>query len=404
MKIKLIVPVALVMLAANSPAKALANASPLADADNGFGFKLLQLLAYDKAAQNIFISPYSASTILQMVGNGAADRTKTEMQQVLETANLSDADVNAANKKAAQYFNNQNTNLVLLSANNAIWYRPSFTVNPDFIAVNRDFFESTVDPLDFTDPHAVDVINRWAEDKTRGKITHLADGLIDPKNTEMMLANAVYFKAKWADPFKARDTRDRPFYLPDGSQKNIPLMRQTRSFAYQRGADFQSVRLPYQNPDLAMYVFLPDTNSTPEKLLSTLSGDSWQNVIKPAFSEEQGSLELPKFKFEYKVQLKAPLETLGMKDAFDPTRANFSGIAPQRLCISAVLQKTFVDVNEQGTEAAAATIVGIFGNAIMLPPPNQFEMIVNRPFLFLIEDNHTGIILFMGVVNNPLSD
>ena len=404
MKIKLIAPLALGLLAALLPATALADVSPLAVADNGFGFNLLQLLAQDETAQNIFISPYSASTVLQMVGNGAAGQTKTEMQQVLETANLSDADVNAANAKAARYFNHQDTNLVLLSANNAIWYRPSFTVNPDFIAVNRDHFEATVDPLDFTDPRAVEVINHWAEDKTHGKITHLADGMIDPNRTEMILANAVYFKGKWASPFKAHAIQNRPFCLRDGSQKTVPMMRQTHFFAYQRGADFQAIRLPYQNQDLAMYIFLPDTYSTPKKLLSTLNGDEWQSVIKPGFTNEQGLLELPKFKFEYKVQLKDPLETLGMKDAFDPTRANFSGIAPQQLCISAVLQKTFVDVNEQGTEAAAATIVGFYGSAIMIPPPNQFEMIVNRPFLFLIEDNHTGIILFMGIVNHPPAD
>ncbi len=404
MKNKLIAPLVLGLLAASSPATALAAASPLSAADNGFGFKLLQLLAQDETAQNIFISPYSASTVLHMVGNGAAGQTKTEMQQVLETANLSDADVNAANAKAARYFNNQDTNLVLLSANNAIWYRPSFTVNPDFIAANRNHFEATVDPLDFTDPQAANVINHWAETKTHGKITHLADGMIDPRNTEMILANAVYFKAKWAVPFEVRGTRDQPFYLRDGSQKTAPMMQQTRSFTYQRGADFQVIRLPYQNQDLAMYIFLPDTNSTPEKLLSTFNGGEWQNVIKPAFTNEQGLLEFPKFKLEYKVQLKDPLETLGMKDAFDLTRANFSGIAPQQLCISAVLQKTFVDVNEQGTEAAAATIVGMERNAIMMPPPNQFEMIVNRPFMFLIADDHTGIILFMGVVNHPSAD
>lgn len=384
-------------------AAALAGTSPLAAADNGFGFQLLQQLSQDQPAQNIFISPYSASTVLQMVGNGAAGQTKTEMQQVLETANLSDADVNAANKKVAGYFNNQDTNLVLLSANNALWYRPNFTVKADFIAENRGFFDATVAALDFADPDAAGVINRWAEDKTHGKITHLADGLIDP-STEMVLANAVYFKAKWADPFKVRETMDRPFNLRDGSQRSVPMMRKTRSFAYRRGADFQSVRLPYQNEDLALYVFLPDANSTPEKMLNALSGGGWQNEIKPGFKDEQGLLVLPKFKFDYKAKLKVPLKTMGMKDAFDPTRADFSGIAPQQLWISAVLQKTFVDVNEQGTEAAAATIAGIMAMAIMIPPPNQFEMVVDRPFVVLIEDNQTGIILFMGVVFDPSAD
>ena len=406
MQIKLVLTVALVVLVANLPATALAAASPLADADNGFGFKLLQLLSRDSSAQNIFISPYSASTVMQMVGNGAAGQTKTEMQSVLGTTNLSDAGVNAANKKAVRYFNQQDTKLILLSANNAIWYRPDFTVNPDFIAEVRDSFEATVDSLNFANPrHAVNVINHWAEHKTHGKITHLADDMIDPDQTQMFLANAVYFKAKWADPFDVRDTRDQPFYLHDGSQKTLPMMAKSKTFTYCHGTDYQAVRLPYLDDHLSMYVFLPDTNSSPENLLSVLNGDNWRRIIKPGFSDRWGTLVLPKFKLNYSVELKEPLQSLGIKTAFDANSADFSGISSNSsLCISSVVQKTFVEVKEEGTEAAAVTGMRITVLSGERPPQDPFEMIVNRPFLFLIEDNQTGIILFMGVVFNPQSD
>jgi serpin B len=371
----------------------------LAAANNGFAFKLFKQLAKDQPATNIFISPYSASTVLQMVDNGAAGQTKTEMQQVLGTTDLPDAVVNQANKDIARSLNSGNTNIILTTAN-AIWYRQGAPVKPEFIARNQKFFGSTVAPLNFADPHSVDIINAWANEKTHGKISRIADGMIDPVWTRLFLANAVYFKGKWSEPFDVKDTKDRPFHLRGGSQKNVPMMTQTKTFTYRRGTDYQAVRLPYQSENLAMYVFLPDTNSSPEKLLGIMTGDSWQRVTKPGFSEKEGTVVLPKFKLEYSVELNQPLQALGMKTAFDPVGADFSGIAPQ-LFISAARQKTFVEVKEEGTEAAAVTGIAMETSAMMVPPPNPFQMIVDRPFLFLIEDNQTGTILFMGVMFNP---
>ena len=209
-------------------------------------------------------------------------------------------------------------------------------------------------PLNFADPHSVDIINAWANEKTHGKISRIADGMIDPIYTRLFLANAVYFKGKWAEPFDAKDTKDRPFHLRGGGQKNIPMMTQTKTFTYRRGTGYQAVRLPYQGENLAMYVFLPDTNSSPEKLLGIMNGDTWQRVTKPGFSEKEGTVVLPKFKLEYSVELNQPLQALGMKTAFDMDKADFSGIAPN-LYISAARQKTFVEVKEEGTEAAAVT-------------------------------------------------
>ena len=371
----------------------------LAAANNGFAFNLLKQLANDQPAANIFISPYSASAVLQMVGNGAAGRTKAEMQQVLGTTGLSSAAVNEANKDIVSSLNNFNTNVILTTAN-AIWYRQGAPVKPDFTACNQQFFGATVAPLNFADPHSVDVINAWANEKTHGKISHIADGMIDPVWTRLFLANAVYFKGKWANPFDANDTKDRPFYLHGGGQKIIPMMTKTKTFTYRRGTGYQAVRLAYEGENLAMYVFLPDTNSSPEKLLGIMNGDVWQRITKPGFSEKEGTLMLPKFKLEYSVELKQPLQALGMQAAFDMDKADFSGIATN-LYISAARQKTFVEVKEEGTEAAAVTGMNMQSSGIAMPPRNPFQMIVDRPFLFLIEDNQTGTILFMGVIFDP---
>jgi serpin B len=400
MKPKISLIAVLVLLAGlHQVAASLADQQKLAAANNGFAFKLLKQLAKDQPVVNIFISPYSASTVLQMVGNGAAGQTKAEMQQVLGTTGLSSAAVNGANKDIAQSLNSGNTNVILTTAN-AIWYRQGAPVKPEFIACNQQFFGATVDALNFADPHSVDIINAWANDKTHGKISRIADGMIDPTYTQLFLANAVYFKGKWAEPFNANDTKDRPFHLRIGGQKNVPMMTQTKTFTYRHGTGYQAVRLPYQGENLAMYVFLPDTNSSPEKLLGIMNGDTWQKVTKPGFSEKEGTVVLPKFKLEYSVELKQPLQALGMKTAFDSLGADFSGIAPQ-LFISAARQKTFVEVKEEGTEAAAVTGVAMQSRGIAMPPPNPFQMIVDRPFLFLIEDKQTGTILFMGVMFDP---
>ena len=370
-------------------------APPLAAADNAFGFKLIQQVAKDRPVTNISISPYSAATVLHMVGSGAEGTTKAEMQRVLETTGLPSKDVGAANKEIAQSLNNASGHVTLTTAN-AIWYRPNTSIKPTFISTNQQFYGATVEPLNFADPHSLGIINTWASDKTQGKIKRLADGMIDGDNTQLFLASAIYFKGKWAKPFPVKDTRDQSFHLQGGGEKPIPMMRESTHLDYAEGSGYQAVRLPYDGENLAMYVFLPDSSSSPEAVLAKLSGGSWRHEIQSRFRYGEGTLVLPKFRIEYSVELIAPLRSLGMRAAFDPSTANFSGIA-LGLFISAARQKTFVEVNEEGTEAAAVTAVA--PSLTGLTP--RFEMIVDRPFLFLIEDKQTQTILFMGVVFDP---
>ena len=373
----------------------------LASANTGFAFKLLKQLAKEQPGENIFISPFGVSTVLQMAGNGAAGQTKTEMQQVLGTTSLSQTIVNTASREINQSLNNTDTNNILTIAN-AIWYQKGIPAKPDFISCNRQFFGATVDALDFTNSHAVEAINSWASEKTRGKITHIADGMMSPP-PKLFLANAVYFKGKWQDPFESRNTKDRAFHLPDGSQKQLPMMEKTDRFTYRRGSGYQAVRLPYEGWKLAMYVFLPDPGSDPEKLVGIMTGDKWERVTRPGFEDRDGTVVLPKFKLEYGVKLEQTLKTLGMNVAFNPFgAADFSGMSSRPLYISAVRQQTFVEVNEEGTEAAAVTGMPVpEASGPEPPPPPPFQMIVDRPFLFLIADEQTGTILFMGIIFEP---
>jgi serine protease inhibitor len=373
------------------------NSHDYASANIGFAFKLLKQLAQEQPGANIFISPYSASSALQMVANGAAGKTREEMQQVLETTGLAADAVNAAHRDCDKAIQSEGTNAILTTAN-AIWCRKGRPVKPAFISCNQQFFGATVDSLDFDDPRSAGVIDAWASEKTHGRIKQIADGLLDPE-TRLVLANAVYFKGKWADPFDAKLTRDRVFHLDEGRQKQVPMMEQARKFSYRRGTGYQAVRLPYQGDTLAMYVFLPDPGSIPAKLLGIMNGQAWQRTTLPGFSEREGNVVFPKLKMVHGVELETSLKALGMMAEFD-AGADFSGIADSRPYISAVRQRAFVEVTEEGTEAAAATALALT-ESLRVEPPERFEMIVDRPFLFLIEHQPTHTILFMGVVHDP---
>jgi serpin B len=373
----------------------------LAAANNTFAFKLLKQLATEQPAASIFVSPYSAATALQMAANGAAGQTKMEMQQVLETTGISADALNAASKTAADLLNPKDTNVILTTAN-ALWYRQSAQIKPSFVEANQKFFASTVKALDFGNvPAAEAEINRWASDQTRGRINGIANGMVDPIYTDLVLANAIYFKGKWQDPFDAKLTKERPFHPASGAAKNLPMMEMSKKFTYRRGSGYQAVRLPYMGSDLTMYVFLPDPGSSPAKLLQIMNGDKWRRVTIPGFSEHDGLVVLPKFKLENTFELNRPLATLGMKTAFDQKQADFSGMFGDPHYISAVVQKAFVEVSEEGTEAAAVTAIAMPGAVGFEPkPPPPFEMIVDRPFLFIIVDGRSEMILFMGLVND----
>jgi len=226
----------------------------------------------------------------------------------------------------AGLLDSQDTNLILTTAN-ALWYRQSAHIKPGFLEANRNYFSATIKALDFGNvPAAEAEINQWASEQTHGRITGIANGMIDPIYTDLILANAIYFKGKWLDPFDKNLTKERPFHPATGAVKNLPMMEMSKNFNYRKGSGYQAVRLPYMGYNLAMYVFLPDPGFSPAKLLQIMNGDKWRRVTMPGFSERDGRVVLPKFKLENTFELNHPLEALGMKSAFNQTNANFSGM------------------------------------------------------------------------------
>jgi serpin B len=379
-----------------SGSRAYAATEDLVSANSGFAFNLLQQLVSEQAGSNIFISPYSASTALQMVASGAAGTTLAQMQQVLGTSDIRPAALAKADKEVFNLINARNTNFVLSTAN-AVWFRDGFPIEQSFLEGNEDYFGATVGGLDFSQRAAVNVINGWAAEKTQGKIDQIVSYPMDP-SIQLLLANAVYFHGAWQYQFDTNLTADDAFFLPGGAQESVPMMKQSGYYDYYATDSFQAVRLPYQGSNIAMYVFLPSPNSSIAELLGAMSGPWWQQTLSTDFYLQEGTISLPKFNLNYAVTLNEPLEVLGMTDAFTPG-ADFSGISGVPIFISTVLQQAVVEVNEEGTVAAAVTtITGITAVASGQQP---FQMIVNHPFLFVIEDRQAGTILFMGVVVSP---
>ncbi len=367
----------------------------LAAANTGFAFDLLKQIAAEQPDANVFISPFSVSSVLQMVANGAAGDTRAEMQRVLKTTGLVPETLDAAVRDLNQSLKAQ-TN-VILSLANAIWFQQGLHLKPGFVATNSRFFQAELAPVDFQKPESAQTINDWADRETRGRIKDVVRWPFPPL-TRVVLANAIYFKGTWDRPFDKRATKPRPFHASGGNEKPVPAMSQRGHFSYQEGEDFQAVRLPYAGGRLQMYLFLPGTNSNPAKLLSGMDNDTWRDKIVPGFRDREGTLAFPRFKLDYDVVLNDPLQALGMRHAFDD--ADFSAMADEHLFISQVKQKSFVEVNEEGTEAAAVTTVMV-GRMAIMEPIKTFEMIVDRPFFFVIGDGMTQSILFMGVVHDP---
>ena len=271
-------------------------------------------------------------------------------------------------------------------------------MKPEFVSINREYFQAELDGLDFTKPAAAYAINHWAETNTRGKIKNIVRWPLD-RGLRLILANAIYFKGKWDRPFNPGATKLRTFHLAGGGEKPVPTMWHQGNFIYQESDGFQAVSLPYTGGHLQMYLFLPSTNSDPAKLLAGFDGSGWRDKILPQFQKQAGTLALPRFKIEYGVLLNDPLKALGLRRAF--ADADFSAMANEKLSISEVKQNSFVEVNEEGTEAAAVTGVHVTMLAGIREPVKPFEMIVDRPFLFVIGDDRTKSLLFMGLVYDP---
>lgn len=359
---------------------------------NQLGFRALAELARRSPKKNVFISPTSIELALAMTYNGANGRTRDEMAKTLGLDGMDLGKVNEGFASLTGSLKNADPQ-VELSIANSLWARKGISFNPDFMGRVRTSFEAELSDLS----GAPGSINDWVSLKTKGRIPRIVDQI--DVSTALILVNATYFKGKWADPFEPTDTSNREFHRPDGISK-VPTMFRGTQMAYLRKPDFQAVRLPYGSGRLAMYVILPRQGLSAVDLCAGIDELKW-NQLTGALRKTSLMLYLPKCHFEWEASLKGTLRALGMKTAFDALSADFSGMAPIKpLWVSDVLHKTFVDVDEEGTEAAAATSV-IMAAGCASPAHPQEKMIVDRPFLCAIVDDRTKTVIFAGVISDP---
>lgn len=367
----------------------------LVDANTTFGFKLFQEILKQDSKKNIFISPTSVAIALSMTYNGASGETQQAMAKALELQGMNLQEINQANNSLKSALENADP-AVQMSIANSLWAKKGISFKPEFMQANQQFYGAKVTELDFAKPDASNIINGWVKENTRGKIDQIV-GQLKPDDV-LFLINAIYFKGNWTKKFDKNQTTEHPFYLAGGGQKQHPMMSQSGKYRYFENETFQAVSLPYGKGRMSLYVFLPSKNTSLDSFQQQLTSENWKQWINQ-LRMRQGSIQLPRFKFEYDTKLNNALKALGMETAFSSS-ANFSNMTSASVAINEVKHKTFVEVNEEGTEAAAATSVGIALTSAQTPQ-EPFKMVVDRPFFCAIRDNQTGTILFMGSIKEP---
>lgn len=364
--------------------------------DQQFAIEFFANVFNEEAAEldkNFMISPLSLSMALAMTWNGADGETKAVMQKVLKLDGYTDQEVNEYYEKLREALLKTDPSTKLAIAN-SIWTNKNIKIKDDFIRLNNEYFNSTVESVDFSDANSVKLMNKWAADNTNNLITHVLDKT-NP-NALMYLMNALYFKGIWTSEFNSRNTSSKPFYSEDGQTKNVDMMHQKSSFKYNENQTMQIVELPYGNQAFSMIVLLPkEGNKLADVTQELQNSNSWGNLVS-GLRSTQVDLYLPKFKTEYSRVLNDVLEKMGMGIAFEPGAADFSRMTDADAFISFVEQFTYINTDEVGTEAAAVTVVGIEPTSYQ--PDTTATFNANRPFIYIIRENSTGSILFMGAV------
>ena len=368
-------------------------------ADNQFGFELFKKVnASLDEPKNTMISPLSVSLALAMVYNGTAGDTKAQMEQMLHKAGMTPEDLNQSYKDLVASLTSHDPK-VELSISNAIFYRNTFKVKDNFITTNQNYYQAEVSGLDFTKTEATkNTVNGWVITNTKGKI----DKIIEEVKEEdvMYLLNAIYFNGEWTYRFDPTETMDMPFIKEDKTVVQVPTMSIENPFKYYRDQNFQLLEMPYGSGKYSMLLFLPEAGKTSDDVISLLNPESVNGWLEK-MTEQKKKVFLPKFEFAFDNSLKDELSALGMTDAFNEMKANLSGISEDaQLVISEVMHKSYIKVDERGTEAAAVT--GITVGTTSVGPDPSFR--ADHPFVFAIREKDTQAILFIGKVMNPLKD
>lgn len=366
-----------------------ASESKIITGSNDFAFDLFRTGNIAQHKANVFISPLSASMALGMTANGANGATYDEMRNSLRLSGATREEVNGGYKSLISLLRELDPKTDFRIAN-SIWYKQTFPFNTSFLDESKLYFDARVEGLDFTSSSTVSTINSWVSEQTNNRIPTILDA-IRPEEV-MFLVNAIYFKGIWQRQFDKAKTVNAPFYAADGTTTTVPMMARGEGVEYAATSEYSAVDLPYGNSAFTMTVVMPN-NRDIDSFAESFDQTKW-NALASSLHESNLQVYLPRFRMEWKRELNDDLEQLGMTLAFQPNNADFTRMSPRglELFITRVLQKTFVDVDEQGTEAAAATLVGVG----LTSAPAAFR--ADRPFLVVIRERFSGTILFIGKI------
>jgi len=358
------------------------------EASNAFGFELLRQILDQEPGATVFLSPFSASMALGMTLNGADGHTFDEMRTALRFDGMSEEEINASYRDLLELLSGLDPD-VELAVGNSIWHRQELALRSSFRDRVESYFDARVEGLDFGASDAARTINDWVRDATRNRIEEIVDDPIDP-NVIAYLINAVYFNAGWRQPFDPESTRSETFHPLEGSPEPVQMMIRDDTLRYAQGESYRAVDLPYAGDAFAMTVVVPTEDSNILRLVDEMDAEAWRELTS-RFTTTRVQLWLPRFELEWEGTLNDPLAAMGMPGAFQPG-ADFSRMFEATdPWIDEVKQKSFVRVDEEGTEAAAVTSVSM---ATSLPPQVQAD----RPFVFAIRERLSGSILFVGAV------
>lgn len=370
----------------------------LSQPTNDLGAQLIQKVTPDDDG-NIFVSPVSLLMALSMLQNGAEGQTRNEIVEAMQATGLDTETINNANASLLDRLQALDEELTLKTAN-SIWLNDNFTLQEEFKQITQGYFLAEAEEIDTADPKSADRINEWVQQATNDKIEDIVKGPLDD-NLVMYLLNAVYFKASWMYPFNEDSTAIDTFHLADGQETEVPFMQLNESISYLETDDFQAISLPYgEEGKMAMDIYLPKND-----VESFLSSWTTENRVEwtDSFATRLGDIQIPKFQLEYDIFLNDVLMELGMQQSFG-SEADFGKLVEEvkdGLYVSEVKQKTYLSVDENGTEAAAVTSIGVDEVSAPLEQEEPFEFIADKPFFFTIRDTEADILLFTGKIANP---
>jgi serine protease inhibitor len=366
----------------------------LVTAINGLAFRVCSQLSEHGKNRNLSISPLSLSIAIALLNNGADGSTAQELAEFLGIQDIEPERVNTAYADILGRLGQHHGNANRLSIANSLWVRPGLTLKPEFVHSSQNFYSTEVFNLDFANSDNLSVINEWIDRQTNGNIKKIVSSADLHANTILILLNAIYFKGVWQQQFDRALTQEALFILSDRQSKLYPMMSQSGSYEYCNEPEFQAIVLPYSDSNITMTVFLPHDRISLTDFLQPLNVDKFRQW-KSQFSMMQGDLTLPRFTIDYEESLIDIFKILGLEIALS-ARANYQKIADRAIAVSDIKHKALIEVNEEGTAASAAT-----GVMMQRSLRQKFRMVVNRPFFFVIQDEQTGIILFMGAVWEP---